>query len=109
MLQQVHQHSSPISLVQNLGLSLSIKQPRDILSCGSDSNVIELLNHSVQARQESEAWAWSRYSHGEVDCIMDARPQHEILFGEVQAGLFAGIHVLRRDGKMEEAVLYSEK
>jgi hypothetical protein len=51
----------------------------------------------------------TRYSHGEVDCVMDVRSQHGVLFGGVQAGLFGEIHVLRRDRKMEEVVLYSEK
>jgi hypothetical protein len=40
---------------------------------------------------------------------MDVRSQHGVLFGGVQAGLFGEIHVLRRDRKMEEVVLYSEK
>jgi hypothetical protein len=59
--------------------------------------------------QESETWSWSRYSHGEVDCVMDIRSQHGTLFGEVQAGLFDEIHILSRNGKREEVVLYSEK
>ncbi|KAJ3087033.1 hypothetical protein HK100_008497 [Physocladia obscura] len=60
-------------------------------------------------RQEGESWSWSKYSHGEVDCVMDLRSDHRTLFGQVQSGLSDEIHVLSSNGKKGEQVLYSQK
>jgi hypothetical protein len=59
--------------------------------------------------QENGSWSWSKYSHGDVDCVMDLRYHRGIIFGEVQSGLSDEIHVLSREGQKEELMLYSEK
>ncbi len=58
-------------------------------------------------RQDDKTRSWSKFSHGDIDCVVDLRSDHDIIFGEVHSGLSAEIHVLCSDGKKAKLVLYS--
>jgi dipeptidyl aminopeptidase/acylaminoacyl peptidase len=59
-------------------------------------------------RQDGETWSWSKYSHGDIDCVMDLRSNQETIFGQVQSGLSDEVHILSSNGKKTELVLYFE-
>ncbi|RFU32970.1 hypothetical protein B7463_g3372, partial [Scytalidium lignicola] len=79
---------------------------RIFFTSGANPEFVNSSRAVYHLYQQRGAWAWSRYSHGEIDCVAELRSANGLVFGKVQSGLSDEIHILSVLNQAE-GVIYS--